>query len=186
MRAGQITAKLRDAVPVRFMENGEEMKRYKNIDIPDSLKELEIQDFQFDVTMDGKITFQLFFEEGILPDIFPENRVKMTRAEKAAAKAATTQQESKTEPDAQKVIVNISEPTPAIENIEVKYNLTGERRKELVTAAGKILNTTPAYQAAPTFAYTIGKYTIDKNGTLTGQKNEMLVNTLAEQGFIAE
>lgn len=184
MKAGQITAKLRDAVPVRFMENGEEMKRYKNIDIPDSLKKLEIQDFQFDIATDGKITFQLFFEEGILPDIFPANRVKMTRAEKAAAKTAA--QEHASEPDAQPVIVNISEPIPIIENMEVKYSLTGERRKELVAATGKILNVAPVYQAAPTFAYTIGNYTIDKNGTLTGLRNEMLVNTLAEQGFIAE
>ena len=132
MKAGQITAKLRDAVPVRFMENGEEMKRYKKIfDIPDSLKKLEIQDFQFDIATDGKITFQLFFEEGILPDIFPANRVKMTRAEKAEQRR---QRRHASEPDAQPVIVNISEPIPIIENMEVKYSLTGERRKELVEA----------------------------------------------------
>ena len=39
MKAGKITAKLRDAVPVRFMVENEEVKQYKNIDIPDVLKE---------------------------------------------------------------------------------------------------------------------------------------------------
>lgn len=180
MRAGQITAKLRDAVPVRFMENGEEMKQYKNIDIPDSLKELEIQDFQFDVATDGKITFQLFFEAGILPEVFPAAREKMTRAEKAAA------QERAADPNGQPVAVNINEPIQVIENMEVKYNRTGDRRKELVTATSEILKFAPVYKAAPTFAYVIDNYIIDKNGTLTGPKNEMLIDTLAAQGFIAE
>ena len=34
MKCGKLTAKLRDAVPVRFYENGREVKRYKNIEIP--------------------------------------------------------------------------------------------------------------------------------------------------------
>jgi hypothetical protein len=50
MNAGKITAKLRDAVPVCFIAGGEEVKRYKNIEIPDSLKDLEITNFGFDVT----------------------------------------------------------------------------------------------------------------------------------------
>ena len=36
MKCGKLTAKLRDAVPVRFYENGREIKRYKNIEIPDA------------------------------------------------------------------------------------------------------------------------------------------------------
>ena len=85
MHAKTITAKLRDAVPVRFMVEDAEVVRYKNIDIPDSLKELEIKGFQFDVPEDGKISFQLFFDTGILPQEFPAARAKMTRADKAAA-----------------------------------------------------------------------------------------------------
>ena len=38
MKCGKLTAKLRDAVQVRFYENGREIKRYKNIEIPDSVK----------------------------------------------------------------------------------------------------------------------------------------------------
>ena len=37
MKTGKITAKLRDAVPVCLMVNGEEVKRYKNIELPDEL-----------------------------------------------------------------------------------------------------------------------------------------------------
>jgi hypothetical protein len=86
MKAGKITAKLRDAVQIRFMQDGKEVKMYKNIEMPDALKELEIMDFRFHV--DGeKITFQLFFDKGILPAVFPPERAKVTRADKAAAKA---------------------------------------------------------------------------------------------------
>ncbi|MDL2218032.1 hypothetical protein LJC27_05180 [Christensenellaceae bacterium OttesenSCG-928-M15] len=72
MKTGKITAKLRDAVLVCLMVDGEEMKRYKNIELPDELKELEMKNFNFDVPMDGKITFQIHYEQGILPEIFPE------------------------------------------------------------------------------------------------------------------
>ena len=88
MKAGQITAKLRDAVPVHFFEGGADRAQYKNIDIPDSLKELEINGFEFGVPQDGKITFRLYFADGVLPAEFPPAREKMTRAEKATAKAA--------------------------------------------------------------------------------------------------
>jgi hypothetical protein len=71
MKAGQITAKLRDAVPVCFFENGEEKAQYRNIDIPDNLKDLDIMDFQFNVAPGEKITFRLFFEEDVLPEVFP-------------------------------------------------------------------------------------------------------------------
>ena len=88
MKTGKITAKLRDAVPVCLMVNGEEVKRYKNIELPDMLKEVEMTDFHFNVHMDGKITFEIHYEEGALPEIFPEARTRVSRAAKAAAKAA--------------------------------------------------------------------------------------------------
>ena len=92
MKTGKITAKLRDAVPVCLMVNGEEVKRYKNIELPDMLKEVEMTDFHFNVHMDGKITFEIHYEEGVLPKVFPEARTRVSRAAKAAAKA--TAQES--------------------------------------------------------------------------------------------
>ena len=49
MKTGKITAKLRDAVVIRLFEEGEERKQYKNIELPDALKELKMKDFEFDV-----------------------------------------------------------------------------------------------------------------------------------------
>ena len=88
MKTGKITAKLRDAVPVCLMVESKELKRYKNIDLPDTLKEAEMLDFHFNVPADGKITFEISYAQGVLPEVFPEPRAKMTRAEKAAVKAA--------------------------------------------------------------------------------------------------
>ena len=87
MKCGKLTAKLRDAVPVRFYEEGKEIKRYKNIEIPDAIKELEFQDFKFDVPLSGAITFRIFFAPGILPEVWPEPRQRRTRAQIAAEKA---------------------------------------------------------------------------------------------------
>ena len=87
MKTGRITAKLRDAVPVCLMVEGREVKRYKNIELPDSIKEVELLDFHFNVPADGKITFEIHYASGVLPETFPEPRAKVTRAEKAAAKA---------------------------------------------------------------------------------------------------
>ena len=89
MKTGKITAKLRDAVPVCLMVNGEEVKRYKNIELPDALKEVEMTDFHFNVHMDGKITFEIHYEEGALPEVFPEARTRVSRAAKAAAQEST-------------------------------------------------------------------------------------------------
>ena len=62
MKTGKITAKLRDAVQVCLMVNGEEVKRYKNIELPDELKEVDMTDFHFNVHMDGKITFEIHYQ----------------------------------------------------------------------------------------------------------------------------
>lgn len=79
MEMGKLTAKLRDAVPVCFMVEGKEIKRYKNIEIPDELKTLEYQDFKFDVPLSGAITFKIIFEPGVLPEVFPQIRGRRTR-----------------------------------------------------------------------------------------------------------
>lgn len=63
MKTGKITAKLRDAVPVCLMVNGEEVKRYKNIELPDMLKEVEMTDFHFNVHTDRKIAFEIYYEK---------------------------------------------------------------------------------------------------------------------------
>lgn len=79
MEMGKLTAKLRDAVLVCLLAEGEEIKRYKNIEIPDELKKLEYQDFKFDVPLNGAITFKIMFEPGVLPEKFPQARERRTR-----------------------------------------------------------------------------------------------------------
>ena len=123
MKTGKITAKLRDAVPVCLMVNGEEVKRYKNIELPDMLKEVEMTDFHFNVHMDGKITFEIHYEEGALPEVFPEARTRVSRAAKAAAKAAAqeitevmaveaTEPETEAAPEGARRMVNFQRKIP--------------------------------------------------------------------------
>ena len=197
MKTGKITAKLRDAVPVCLMVNGEEVKRYKNIELPDELKEVEMTDFHFNVHMDGKITFEIHYEEGALPEIFPEARTRVSREAKAAAKAAT--QESAevmtveaTEPEERSQTEEIPAEDPGEpategnepEGIEAAYHVTGVRRKELVAAVGDFIGAKPEYLRAPTYAFAVGSYNIDKEGTLTGPENPALIESLKEQGFL--
>ena len=200
MKTGRITAKLRDAVPVCLMVEGKEVKRYKNIELPDSIKEVELLDFHFNVPADGKITFEIHYASGVLPETFPEPRAKVTRAEKAAAKAQkkAAQEETAETPAAEETAEDTTEPTAEspetaeeaeanqeASTMEISYNVTGPRRKELATAVGNFIGTAPVYQKAPTYAFAIGSYTIDRNGTLSGEKNEELTEALVAQGFTA-
>lgn len=230
MKMGKITAKLRDAVPVCLMVEGNEIKRYKNIDLPDSLKELEMKDFNFYTPADGKITFQIHFAPGVLPEEFPAPRAKLTRAEKATIKEAAkrameeanteaitpeekeytsadeeheespainqakhietikTPEVISTENSATEAITDTETLAPKAEesgNMELFYNVTSTRRKELATAVGDFIGAKPKYMRAPTYAFEVGSYTIGRNGTLTGKENPELVIALAEQGFVA-
>jgi hypothetical protein len=65
----------------------------------------------------------------------------------------------------------------------INFNRTGAERKSLVGAISAALNAPTKYLGAPTFAYEVGGYTIDKTGTLTGADAEGLVATLIAQGF---
>ena len=207
MKTGKITAKLRDAVPVCLMVEGEEVMRYKNIQLPDMLKEVEMTDFHFNVHMDGKITFEIHYEQGVLPEVFPEARTRVSRAAQRAAKATgeAALAEEATLPAQEKTALAIipEAPVKAAEGeasseasedtmeevsenstMEIHYNATGPRRKELATAVGAFLEATPVYQKAPTYAFAIGEYIIDRDGTLIGTENHALTEALAEQGFI--
>lgn len=50
--------------------------------------------------------------------------------------------------------------------MELNYNVTGARRKEMVTAVCEIVGEPLNYKGAPTFAYEVGGFSIDKNGVL--------------------
>ena len=79
MECGKLTAKLRDAVPVCLMVNGREIRRYRNIEIPDAIKKLPFTDFKFDVPVVGAITFKITFAADVLPDPMPETRARKSR-----------------------------------------------------------------------------------------------------------
>ena len=96
MRMGKRTAKRRDAVPVCFVVEGKEIKRYRNIEIPDDLKKLEYRDFKFDVSPHDAIAFKIMFAPSVLPEIFPQAGEQGTR--KAMPQEAVPQEEQPAEP----------------------------------------------------------------------------------------
>ena len=208
MECGKLTAKLRDAVPVCFIENGKEVKRFKNIEIPDEIKKLPYQDFEFSVPVTGAITFKIMFEEGVLPKVWPEARTRKSRKvspketpmpEKITAGLQATLEQAKTEGqpvaeiigaaaqcaeitaelNGQELTITAHEP----ENMEAAFNV---RRKALVEAVKAFVDAPAVYQNAPSFAYVIGDYTVSKTGTVSGPANEALMAALNAKGFIAE
>ena len=75
------------------------------------------------------------------------------------------------------------EEEPIPETMEIHYDVPGSARKALASAIGEIIGTYPSYQAAPSFAYIIGEYTLDRNGVLTGPRNSQLMLTLDQDGY---
>ena len=76
--------------------------------------------------------------------------------------------------------------------MQIKCNVTGDRRKALVAVMRDVLQDATRYLGAPSFAFQVGTYTVDKNGTITcpdgtdeGQI-DMLIRELAHDGFIGE
>lgn len=55
--------------------------------------------------------------------------------------------------------------------MRIHYNLTGAERKTLVGVISQELNAPTHYLGAPSFAYEVGSYHIDKTGVLTGPDN---------------
>ena len=76
--------------------------------------------------------------------------------------------------------------------MQIKYNVTGDRRKAMVAVIRDVLQDTTRYLGAPSFAFQVGAYTVDKNGTVTCQEGtdeaqiEMLIRELVHDGFIGE
>ena len=76
--------------------------------------------------------------------------------------------------------------------MERKYNVTGERRKEMVEAVSGIVGMKAVYMRMPTCAYAISNFTVSREGTLSwdGRSSEELVEKvlagLEQAGFTAE
>lgn len=74
----------------------------------------------------------------------------------------------------------------------IRYNVTGEERKRLAYELGKITLWEPVYAKAPTFAYQVGNYTVDKTGAvicpsgITKDVLDRFVALLKEEGFVPE
>ena len=71
-------------------------------------------------------------------------------------------------------------------------NVTGSERKRLVEALGAILLWEAVYTKAPTFAYVVNNYAVDKNGTIlcpdsaSPEEVEEIVAKLTVEGFTPE
>ena len=76
--------------------------------------------------------------------------------------------------------------------MELNFNCTGNERKRLVNAISEITGTPAKYQGAPSFAYQVDYFTIDRNGGVTfddradSEEIENLIETLDSQGFTTE
>ena len=74
----------------------------------------------------------------------------------------------------------------------IKYNRTGADRKPLIAAIACITGAEAKYLGAPSFAYQVDYFTIDRNGAITFDDRadsgevENLVERLASMGFEAE
>lgn len=73
--------------------------------------------------------------------------------------------------------------------MEVRFNVTGAERKALVTAVSELTGWEAVYMKAPSFAYAVKHYIIDKNGTLVFNEHagaedaRSLLEALAGRGF---
>lgn len=76
--------------------------------------------------------------------------------------------------------------------MEVKYNVTGERRKEMVEVISGIVGMKAVYMRVPTCAYAISNFKVSKEGTLVfddrsdSEVVEKVLEGLARVGFEAE
>ena len=76
--------------------------------------------------------------------------------------------------------------------MEKRYNVTGERRKEMVEVISGIVGMKAVYMRMPTCAYAISNFTVSKKGTLvwdersSGELVERVLAGLAQAGFMAE
>ena len=69
------------------------------------------------------------------------------------------------------------------------YNVTGDERKRLVNAIAAYTQADPKYLGAPTFAYKVDHFTIDRHGCVSFDDradSERLIDVLVGQGFVAQ
>lgn len=73
--------------------------------------------------------------------------------------------------------------------MEIRYNVTGARRKELVKVIADTTGARAEYKFMPTAAYEIGGFTVTKDGTLQSDDSadseevEQVLEAIAAAGF---
>lgn len=76
--------------------------------------------------------------------------------------------------------------------MQIKFNTKGPERKRMVNTVAEALETKPAYLGAPSMAYKIDAFTIDRNGTLSfddghdAEEVERVLEALLDEGFECE
>ncbi len=74
--------------------------------------------------------------------------------------------------------------------MNIQYNVRGSERKALVSAISEILGRAAFYKGAPTFAYAVGNYLVDREGTLScgndviHEEIKSLLAALKERGYL--
>lgn len=77
-------------------------------------------------------------------------------------------------------------------NFYLDFNVTGAERKRLVKAISDFTGADAKYQGAPTFAYMVDYFTIDRYGVVSfddradSEEIEGLIDTLANEGFVSQ
>ena len=72
------------------------------------------------------------------------------------------------------------------------YNVTGTERKRLVQAISNYTGADAKYLGAPTFAYAVDYFTVDRNGVVSfddradSEEIEGLIETLVNEGFVSQ
>ena len=76
--------------------------------------------------------------------------------------------------------------------MQIKFNTKGPERKRMVNTVAEALETKPVYLGAPSMAYKIDAFTVDRNGTLTfddahdAEQVERVLEALLDAGFECE
>lgn len=86
----------------------------------------------------------------------------------------------------------MNENTRSVNLFYLDFNVTGEERKRLVKAISAYTQADAKYLGAPTFAYEVDYFNIDKNGCVSfddradSEEIEGLIETLVNQGFVPQ
>lgn len=73
--------------------------------------------------------------------------------------------------------------------MEIRFNATGAKRKEMVKVISETLETKAEYQYMPTYAYKIGSFTVTRDGSLAFDDSEnselveRVLEALLDEGF---